>query len=167
MRHLIVPALLVIVSTTACKKEGTPSADTQRAAPAAGATTAAATTPAPSATPAASNAGVTITSPAKGATTGKDVIVTLHADGVTIAKADWKKVDGIGHYHLFLDTIPTPDNAPIPPTSKKIVHIGTGDSTYTFKGLAAGPHTIIAVIGYGDHSPMPGRRDTVNFTVKK
>jgi hypothetical protein len=167
MRHLIVPALLAIVSTTACKTEGTPSADSQQTAPAAGATTAASTTPAPPATPAASNAGVTITSPAKGATTGKDVIVTLHAEGVTIAKADGKKVDGVGHYHLFLDTIPTADNVPIPPTSKKIVHIGTGDSTYTFKGLAAGSHTIIAVIGYGDHSPMPGRRDTVNFTVKK
>jgi hypothetical protein len=166
MRHLIVPALIAIATTTACKKEGTPSPDTQRAAPAAGATTAA-SMPAPSTTSAASNAAVTITSPAKGATTGKDVKVTLHADGVTIAKADGKKVEGVGHYHLFLDTIPTADNVPIPPTSKKIVHIGTGDSTYTFKGLAAGPHTIIAVIGYGDHSPMPGRRDTVNFTVKK
>ena len=163
MRHVIVRALIAITIATACKKEGTPSSDTQRAAPPAGATTAAST---PSASPAPSNAGVTVTSPAKGATTGKDVTVTMHAEGVTIAKADGKKVEGIGHYHLFLDTIPTPDNVPIPPTSKKIVHIGTGDSTYTFKGLSAGPHTIIAVIGYGNHSPMPGRRDTVNFTVK-
>ena len=85
---------------------------------------------------------------------------------MTIAKADGKKTDGVGHYHLFLDTIPTADNTVIPPTSKKIVHIGTDDSTYTFKNLPAGPHTIIAVIGYGDHTPMPGRRDTVNFTVK-
>jgi hypothetical protein len=92
--------------------------------------------------------------------------VTLHSQGVTIAKADGKKVDGVGHYHIFLDTIPTPDNAPIPPNTSKIVHIGTGDSTHTFKGLSAGPHRIIAVIGYGDHSPMPGRRDTVEFTVK-
>jgi len=166
MRHRIVLALIAIASATACKKEGTPSPDTQRAAPAAGATTAA-STPAPSATSAASNAAVTITNPAKGATTGNDVKVTLRAEGVTIAKADGKKVEGVGHYHLFLDTIPTADNVAIPPTSKKIVHIGTGDSTYTFKGLAAGPHTIIAVIGYGDHTPMPGRRDTVNFTVKK
>jgi hypothetical protein len=162
MRQLIVPALIAITIATACSKEGGSSADTQKVAPA-GATTAAST---PAASPAAMNAGVTITSPAKGATTGKDVTVTLHAQGVTMAKADGKKVEGIGHYHLFLDTIPTPDNAPIPPTNKKIVHIGTGDSTFTFKGLSAGPHTIIAVIGYGDHSPMPGRRDTVNFTVK-
>lgn len=166
MRHLIVPAVLALAVASACKKEGTPSPDTQQAAPAAGATTGAATTPAPSTTAAPSNGGVTITSPARGATTGKDVTVIMHAQGVTIAKADGKKVDGIGHFHLFLDTIPTPDNAPIPPTSKKIVHIGTGDSTYTFKGLSAGPHTIIAVIGYGDHTPMPDRRDTVNFTVK-
>jgi hypothetical protein len=110
---------------------------------------------------------VTIASPARGATTGKDVTVILHSQGVTIAKADGKKVEGVGHYHLFLDTIPTPDNVPIPPNTKKIVHIGTGDSTYTFKGLPAGPHTIIAVIGYGDHSPMTGvRRDTINITVK-
>ena len=166
MRHLIIPALIAIVAASACKKEGTPSPDTQNVASAAGTTSGAATTPAPSATPAAPNAGVTITSPARGATTGKDVTVIMHAQGVTIAKADGKKVDGIGHFHLFLDTIPTPDNVAIPPTSKKIVHIGAGDSTYTFKGLSAGPHTIIAVIGYGDHTPMPDRRDTVNFTVK-
>jgi uncharacterized protein DUF4399 len=165
MRNLIVPALVAITLASGCKKEGTPSADTQKAA-SAGATTSASATPAPSAAPSSANAGVTITSPAKGATTGKDVRVTLQAQGVTIAKADGKKVEGVGHYHLFLDTIPTADNVPIPPTSKKIVHIGTGDSTYTFKGLSAGPHTIIAVIGYGDHTPMPGRRDTVNFTVK-
>jgi len=166
MRQLLRAALIVVAATAACKTERTPSADTtQRAAPAAGQSTAASATPAPAA-PAPAIAGVTITSPAKGATTGKDVTVIMHAEGVTIAKADGKKVEGVGHHHLFLDTAPTPDNAPIPPMTKKIVHIGTGDSTYTFKGLAAGPHRIIAVIGYGDHSPMPGRRDTVDFTVK-
>ena len=160
MRRYLVLTIITIAATNACKREGTGAADTQKTAPSAGQTTAASTVPPPA------SAGVTIASPARGVTTGKDVAVILHSQGVTIAKADGKKVEGIGHYHLFLDTIPTPDNAPIPPTSKKIVHIGTGDSTYAFKGLAAGPHTIIAVLGYGDHSPMPGRRDTVNFTVK-
>lgn len=158
--HVSIVLAAGVVVAGACKKEGTPSADTQDAAEPAGQTTAAATAPAMAA------AAVTIASPARSATTGHDVTVVLHSQGVTIAKADGKKVDGVGHYHLFLDTIPTPDNVPIPPTTKKIVHIGTGDSTYTFKGLSAGPHTIIAVVGYGDHSPMPGRRDTVNFTVK-
>jgi len=73
----------------------------------------------------------------------------------------------VGHHHLFLDTIPTADNTPIPPNSAKIVHIGSGDSSYTFKALTPGPHRIIAVIGYGDHSPMSAARDTVTFVVKK
>ncbi|HZI42390.1 MAG TPA: DUF4399 domain-containing protein [Gemmatimonadaceae bacterium] len=157
MRHSFVVALLAVAAISACKTDRAPGTDTTRSAP----TTAQAGA---SAAPAA--AGVRITSPARGATTGKDVTVTMQAQGVTIAKADSKKVEGVGHFHLFLDTIPTADNVRIPPTSAKIVHIGTGDSTFTFKGLSAGPHTIIAVIGYGDHSPMPGRRDTVNITVK-
>ena len=55
----------------------------------------------------------------------------------------------------------------IPPGTKNIVHLGTGDSTYTFKGLAPGAHEVIAVLGYGDHSAMPQQRDTVKFIVKK
>lgn len=147
---------LITVTAVACKKEQSYSADTTAKATA-GASAAS--------TPAA--AAVTITSPAKGATTGTDVTVTLRATGVTIAKADGGKVENVGHYHLFLDTTPTADNVPIPPTSAKIVHIGTGDSTFTFKGLKPGQHQIIAVLGYGNHTPMPAARDTVTFTVKK
>lgn len=131
---------------------------------------AAAAAPAPAAAPAAPAAPATavrITSPAKNDSTGPDVTVVLTETGVTIAKADGKKVEGVGHYHLFLDTPPSPDGAPIPPTSKNVVHIGTGDSTYTFKGLAPGQHELIAVIGYGDHTPMATQRDTVRFVVKK
>lgn len=156
MRRAIAVVLITVAAVVACKKEQTYGTDTTAKA-AAGPS--AASTPAP--------ARVTITSPAKGATTGTDVVVTLRATGVTIAKADGGKVEGVGHHHLFLDTIPTPDNIPIPPTSAKIVHIGTGDSTFTFKGLAPGQHQIIAVLGYGNHSPMPAGRDTVTFTVKK
>jgi hypothetical protein len=92
--------------------------------------------------------------------------VVLSSKNVTIAKADGAKVQGIGHYHLFLDTIPSTDTLPIPPTTKNVVHIGTGDSTYTFKGVAPGQHQIIAVIGYGNHVPMPSVTDTVHFVVK-
>ena len=159
MRHVLLPALIAVAAMTACTTDRAHSSDSQRAGASGGQSTAASATP-------ATTAAVMITSPAKGATTGKDVVVTLHSQGVTIAKADGKKVEGVGHHHLFLDTTPTPDNAVIPPNSAKIVHIGTGDSTYTFKGLAAGPHRIIAVIGYGDHTPMLGRTDTVDFTVK-
>ena len=155
MRYSLAVTVLALAAAAACEGSKTPAADTS--------------TPPPAPPPAAAappSAAVKIISPTEGATTGTDVTVVLGAEGVTIAKADGKKVEGIGHYHLFLDTIPTPDGAPIPPTTKKIVHIGTGDSTYTFKGLTAGEHQIIAVIGYGDHSPMPAIRDTVKFVVK-
>lgn len=128
---------------------------------------AAAGAPAAAAAPTAPATAVRITSPAKNDSTGHDVTVVLAETGVTIAKADGKKVEGTGHYHLFLDTPVSADGAPIPPTSKNVVHIGTGDSTYTFKGLAPGAHELIVVLGYGDHTPMATQRDTVHFVVKK
>jgi hypothetical protein len=141
----------------------------KKAASADSAATAAAAAPAAAApAPAPAMPTVVIVKPAEGDSTGHDVTVQLSSKNVTIAKADAAKVEGTGHYHLFLDTIPTMDTLPIPPTTKQIVHIGTGDSTYTFKGVAAGPHRIIAVIGYGNHVPMATSvQDTVNFVVKK
>ena len=159
MKHPLAVTLVTVTLITACNRDRTVKADSSAASASVGQSTAAA--PA-----AATAAGVTITSPAKGATTGRDVTVTLRSEGVRIAKADGARVEGVGHYHLFLDTAPTADSIPIPPNTSKIVHIGTGDSTYTFKGVPAGPHRIIAVIGYGNHAPMAGRRDTVDFTVK-
>lgn len=155
MRRALV--VMALSGMAACGGEKTPKPDSaQAAAPA----------PEPAATPAAPAAAVKIASPANNDSTGPDVTVVLTQTGVTIAKADGKKVEGTGHYHLFLDTPPSPEGAPIPPTSKTIVHIGTGDSTYTFKGLAPGQHELIAVIGYGDHTPMATQRDTVHFVVK-
>lgn len=159
MKRPLVVTLLTVTSITACNRDRTVNADSSATSASVGQSTAAA--PA-----AAAAAAVTIVSPAEGATTGRDVTVTLRSEGVRIAKADGARVEGVGHYHLFLDTVPTTDSVVIPPNTSKIVHIGTGDSTYTFKGVPAGPHRIIAVIGYGNHVPMAGRRDTVDFTVK-
>ena len=145
-------ALTVLALAAACKGKETPASDSTAAAR-------------PPAAPAPVTA-VRIVTPIEGETTGADVTVVLAKEGVTIAKADGAKVEGIGHYHLFLDTPPSPDTLPIPPTSKTIVHLGTGDSTYTFKGVAPGAHEIIAVLAYGNHVPMPSRRDTVKFVVK-
>lgn len=144
--------------TAACAKKEAP-ADTTAAAPA----PAAAAAPA---APAAPMATVNIVSPAEGDSTARDVKVVLSATNVTIAKVA-PKADGVGHYHLFLDTIPVADGVVIPANSPHVVHIGTGDSTYTFKALAPGAHELIAVIGYGDHSAMPEKRDTVHFVVRK
>jgi len=159
MKNPLAITLVTVALIAACSRDRTAGADSTAASASAGQSTAAA----PAATTAAA---VTIISPVDGATTGRDVTVTLRSEGVKIAKADGARVEGVGHYHLFLDTPPTADSLPIPPNSSKIVHIGTGDSTYTFKGVPAGPHRIIAVIGYGNHAPMAGRRDTVDFTVK-
>lgn len=156
MKRALVIATLVAAAACEGKKAATPDSAQASAAPSV----------TPAATPAAPAQAVSIKSPAENDTTGADVTVVLGEQGVTIAKADGKKVEGTGHYHLFLDTPPTPDGAPIPPTTKNIVHIGTGDSTYTFKGLTPGRHELIAVIGYGDHTPMATQLDTVHFVVK-
>jgi len=148
-------AIVALIAAAACAGEKAPAVDTTKAAPA----------PAPAPPP--PSAMVMISSPAEGDSTGHDVTVVLSQHGVKIEKANSTKAEGIGHYHLFLDTIPTLEGQVIPPATKNIVHIGTGDSTYTFKGLAPGAHEIIAVIGYGDHSAMPQQRDTVKFFVKK
>ena len=153
----------LITLAVACGDKGaaadstkTAAADTTKAAPAPGDTTKAPAMPT-----------VSIVSPAENDSTGSDVKVVLSHANVTIAKADSKRVEGTGHYHLFLDTVPAMDTTAIPPTSKQIVHIGTGDSTFTFKGLKPGPHTIIAVLGYGNHVAMnPETTDTVHFVVK-
>jgi hypothetical protein len=117
--------------------------------------------------PSAPTASVRIIAPAEGDSTGPDVTIVLGTEGVVIERASGTRVDGVGHHHLFLDTLATEDGAVIPPTTGRVVHIGTGDSTYTFKGLAAGPHELIAVIGYGDHAAMGSRRDTVRFVVRR
>jgi hypothetical protein len=109
---------------------------------------------------------VRIVAPADGDTTGADVTIVLGVEGVTVERASGIRVDGIGHHHLFLDTVAVADDSIIPATTRNIVHIGTGDSTYTFTGLAPGPHEVIAVLGFGNHAAMPARRDTVRFIVR-
>lgn len=158
-----VPLALLTVSTltlAACEKK----AATNDSAAAAATPPAAA----PAAPAAPAMAGVTIVSPKDGDSTGADVTIVLSKEGpVLIEKANSTKVEGVGHYHLFLDTTAIADGQVIPPATKHMIHIGTGDSTYTFKGLTPGEHEVIAVIGYGDHSAMAGKRDTVKFVVKK
>lgn len=146
MKRLVIAVAAVF---SACEGNKAPPADT-------------ATVPAP-----APVAAVLIGSPVDGDTTSADVTVVLSAQSVGIAKASGMREEGVGHHHLFLDTLATPDGGVIPPNSSHVVHIGTGDSTHTFRSLAAGPHEIIAVIGYGDHAAMSGRRDTVRFVVRR
>jgi len=150
-----------VLTLAACESK---SSNTDSSAAAA----AAAAPPAAAPAPTGPSVGVNIVSPKEGDSTGADVTVVLSKEGtVNIEKASGTKAEGVGHYHLFLDTVVTAEGQVIPPTTKNMVHIGTGDSTYTFKGLKPGPHEIVAVIGYGDHSAMSSKRDTVRFVVKR
>ena len=153
-----------VVALAACESKPAKSDSSAAAAPAATSAAPAAATP----TATTPTAGVTIVSPKDGDTTSADVTVVLSKQGpVSIEKANSTKAEGVGHYHLFLDTSAVADGQVIPPATKHMVHIGTGDSSYTFKGLTPGQHEIVAVIGYGDHSAMAATRDTVRFYVKK
>ncbi|MEW5914819.1 MAG: DUF4399 domain-containing protein [Gemmatimonadota bacterium] len=116
---------------------------------------------------AAASPEVLILMPATGDTLGPDVRIDLGANGIFIQAASGTRVEGVAHHHLFLDTTATPEGEVIPPTSSRVIHLGRGDSTYTFTGLSPGEHQVIAVLAYGDHSAMPARRDTVRFLVRR
>ncbi len=109
---------------------------------------------------------VMITTPAAGDTTGPDVAVGLRAERVTIAPASGTREAGVAHHHLFLDRDPSAAGVAIP-AEAGVVHLGQGDSTHVWPGLAPGPHRIIAVLAWGDHVPVDGAvRDTVDFVVR-
>lgn len=108
---------------------------------------------------------VTITSPSEGETVTGPVRVTLAAQHVEIAPAADVR-PGTGHHHLFLDRDPTPAANPIPAGVIDIIHLGRGQTEFTFDSLAPGPHRIVAVLA--DHGHVPLRRaraDTVTFVV--
>lgn len=141
--------LALLLAVAACGGERTPPAPAAEAVPAA---------------PAAPQ--VSITSPVPGDTTGPDVSVALHADGITIAAATGLREPGVAHHHLFLDRS-LPDTGQAIPSEAGVVHLGKGDTTYVFAGLAPGAHRIIAVLAWGDHVPVAGAgRDTVDFVVR-
>lgn len=122
--------------------------------------------PAESAPTAPTTPRVTIVSPAPGDTAGPDVTVALRVEGITIGPATGTREPGIAHHHLFLDRDPSAAGRAIPSESG-VVHLGKGDTTYAYVGLAPGPHRVIAVLASGDHVPVEGAvRDTVDFMVR-
>ncbi len=111
-------------------------------------------------------ASVQIVQPADGATVGSSVLITLEVAGLTIAPAGTMD-PGTGHHHLVVDAdIPAP-GSPIPSTEGVYIHMGQAQTEYELTGLAAGEHTVIAVVGDGAHMPlMPTVADTVRFVVQ-
>ena len=81
-----------------------------------------------------------IVTPARDAVvTGPSVHVTLEVQGIEIAPAALHK-PGTAHHHLFLDTNVTPADSAIPMGMPGMVHLGKGQTEYTFETVAAGPH---------------------------
>lgn len=110
---------------------------------------------------------VTIVSPKDGAVlTGPSVHVVLAVEGVEIAPAAEHR-PGTAHHHLFLDVKMSAADSAIPAGVAGIVHLGKGQTEYTFDAVAAGPHRLIALLGDPNHIPLkPLVADSVHFTVK-
>lgn len=102
-------------------------------------------------------------------TSGQDVTLAFTVQGVNLVKADADAAGSktTGHLHIFLDpaTAPTADGQPISRTDEKIIH--TTETSYAFKGLAVGEHTIWLVLGDKNHVPFsPLVADKIVITVK-
>lgn len=110
---------------------------------------------------------VTIVEPAGSATVmGTTVTVRLQVSGFPIVQAG-DMTPGTGHHHLFLDADVSAPTVPVPTVPGSIVHMGDGSAQYTFEGVAAGQHRLIAVVADGAHVPLqPFVVDTVVFTVQ-
>ncbi len=112
-------------------------------------------------------ARVDIVEPVDGAVvSGPDVRVVLTAAGVEIAPASEER-SGTAHHHLFIDRALTPASETIPAGVTGIVHLGRGQTEFLVQGLAAGTHTVIAVLADWAHVALdPLATDTVRFTVQ-
>lgn len=94
---------------------------------------------------------------------GEPVIIDAAVDGIDLVKADGDTSGTTGHLHLFVDREPTPPGQPIP-AEPGIIH--TVERSVPIPDLAAGEHTVWAVVGDGSHVPLePMVADKVTVTV--
>lgn len=114
----------------------------------------------------ASGPAVRIVEPAEGAVlAGPSVRVVLEATGIEIAPAAEQRA-GTAHHHLFLDTDLTAPGDTIPAGVTGILHLGRGQTEFTFEGVTPGQHRVIAVLADPWHIPTKSAAtDTVRFTV--
>lgn len=126
----------------------------------------------PSAAPAKPSAApavhVRILEPSEGDTVfGSSVHVRVEAEGIEIAPAAEHR-EGTAHHHLFLDMDLGALDTAIPAGLPYIIHLGKGQSEYTFEGIVPGPHRLIAVLADPNHVALrPLVVDTVRFTVQR
>jgi plastocyanin len=77
-------------------------------------------------------------------------ITSTHFTAIPAAEATTPHTFGEGHYHLFLDVLPTAPGEVIPKTNG-IFH--TAKSEFTMPTVANGHHKLYVVLGYSDHTP--------------
>jgi plastocyanin len=77
-------------------------------------------------------------------------ISSTHFTAIPAASASTPHKFGEGHYHLFLDVLPTAPGEVIPKTSG-IFH--TANSAFTMPDVPNGHHKLYVVLGYSDHIP--------------
>jgi uncharacterized protein DUF4399 len=107
----------------------------------------------------------TIQSPEEGWMGSGPVKVTMAATGTTIAPVAEAR-EGGSHFHLFLNVDPTAEGQAIPSGNPAIIHLGGGQSEYTFEGLTAGNYRLIVVLADNAHVPLVGQKtDTLNIMV--
>lgn len=107
----------------------------------------------------------TITEPAEGWMGPAPVKLVLSATGTTIAPVAEQKPGG-SHFHLFLNVDPSAEGQPIPSGNPSILHLGGGQTAYTYESLPAGSYRVIVVLADNAHVPLPGQQtDTVSFMV--
>ena len=130
-------------------------------APDAGEADTAETQPAPAAP------SVTITQPANDAVIeGSSVLVMLEVSDLRIVPAGTQE-DGTGHHHLIVDTYLPEAGVAIPSTPGVHIHMGAAQTEFELTDLAAGEHTVIAVVGDWGHVPLdPWVVDTIRFVVQ-
>ncbi len=75
---------------------------------------------------------------------------------------------GTTHHHLFINRTLTPPSDTIPAGDAGMVHRGRGQTEFVVQGLAAGTHSVIAVLADWAHLPLDAvASDTVRFTVRQ
>jgi len=110
-------------------------------------------------------AGVTILSPADGATVPSTFTIQFGLKGMGVAPAG-SNVPGTGHHHLLVDVKSTPDFSLPLPTSENVIHFGKGQ-TETELTLAPGKHTLQLLLGDYLHIPhdVPLLSEKITITV--
>jgi hypothetical protein len=151
MKHLALAALLVFVA--ACSSE-TPES---KPAPAAAAPAMAASGP-----------RAFFIEPADGATVKSPVHLKFGAENVMIMAVPPDPVttvrQGMGHFHVGVDTDCLADGTEIVKGTPTWVHFGKGDSEIDMQ-LTPGPHKLSLQIGDDKHVTLPGVCKTINVTV--